>query len=204
MTEKNYNNWRKVSGILFLIMITGFTAALLFPRSKLETTGVSFILFAYLGSIISAGKTGFDNKPLWRVLSLLFPYIILPFMLCRTWERVNSSAEKNSKKIWEAAKNDLIIKVEKIVKLKEKSTMSSLMQAGRMESEILDADNNWQPLCDMALNSGISTKCRKEIISLVARIQNNDFTDIIMEKLKNDPDPTIKTMMKELDVVTGE
>ena len=205
MTEKRFDTWRKAAGILFILMLLGFILAFAIPQF-FEAIGIILILSGYFGGLVIASKVGFDNKSMWMGLTFLFPYILLPIMYFRKYEKVAVSAEKRAQQKWIEVKSILLQKVEKIIRLKNKSTLSSLMQAGRMSNEILDEDDNWQPLSNLALdnNNGVNKAARKEIIQMLFRIENNDFVDEIKNRLRNNSSLEIKNIIAELDAEKAE
>lgn len=202
MEEKKFNNWKKLSGLLFILLIIGSVIAFSIP--SIESIGVLLILSAYFGGLVVASKVGYNNKSSWMGLTFLFPYILLPIMYFRKYEKTVISAENKELQNWEIIKSDLVQKVEKIVRLKKKSTISSLMQASRISMEILDGSNNWQPLSDLALNSNINAEVRKEIIQMLLNIENNDFVDEIILRLRNSLDTETKKIINEIDVEEAE
>jgi hypothetical protein len=198
MEEQKFNNWKKLSGLLFILLTIGFV--IVFSLPSIESIGVLLIMSAYFGGLAVASKVGFDNKKKWIVFTFLFPYILLLIMYFRKYEKTLISAENKELQDWEIIKSDLVQKVEKIVRLKKKSTISSLMQASRISTEILDGPNNWQPLSDLALNTDINIEVRKEIIPMLLNIENNDIVDEIILRLRNSSDTETKKIINEIDV----
>ena len=202
MDELNFNKWKKVSGILTVIVLIGYIIAFTLPSA--ETTGIILVLLGHFGGLVIASKIGFDNKSLWRGLTFLFPYIMLPIMYFRKYENVVRSKSNIEQRNLSNSMAIMVQKIEKIIRLDNKSTISSLMQAGGIVSEILDAHDNWESLSTLVLDKSINIEIRKEGINILNRIENNDFVDEIINNLHKDPNPEIKKIMADLIDIEDE
>lgn len=183
--EKEFNIWKKVSGILFLLQITGFIISFAFP--EVEALGVLLVLLGYFGGLLVSSKVGFDDRAKWMGLTFLFPYILLLVMYFRKFENAVQSKQSAENKRWNRALSELHQKLQKIVMLNKKSTMSSIMHAGRLSNEIIADTNSWQPLSALVLDKNIKAAIRKKGAEMLLGIKDNDIVEEIVERLRKDP-----------------
>ena len=190
MTITNYKKWKLVSGILFIFFVTGISLAIAVP--KLETIGVLLILSSYVGGIISSSKVGFDNKRLWVALTFCFPYIILPILYLRDYDKTVLKYERKKDKEWNVALKKVHLAIEEYIRLFEKSTMSSLLKSGNLFNSVVQDQQNWQPLCAIVSDKNVHQDVRIVGIKMLKKIENNEFVDEVLLKLSRDDNQTIR------------
>ena len=197
MEEKVFNKWRRASGILFIVLVLGFTTASVIPA--MEMLSVLFVLSGYFGGLVIAGKVGFDNQRMWMGITFLFPYVMLPVMYFRKYENAVKSKNKINDRNWNNALIAMCEKLKKIAELRQKSTLSSIMLAMRMSKEIAESKNEWQSLFALMLDSTVSEYIKIEGINVLRLFKNNDIANEIMERMRNHPEPEIKNYVADLE-----